>query len=335
MVSLEALAITFSIQSAPAPPMTLQQLRDFIALAEAGSLRAAARSRGVTGPALAKSLRALEDELHVRLVERHARGTRLTEYGTALLAHAQLIVSQSQRAAEDIAQRRGKQEGMITVGVGPSPGATFIPEVVNEFQRRYPNVRIALVGGLYYDHVAPLRQGQMDMSILAAPVDKTEPGIQSEHLFDVDLVVACRHGHPLAATKRLADLQHATWALTGAVEDGPGTAILKAFKKQQLPPPARVVQCDLNWTLQNLLLNSDILCILPRLIVEQPAFKPLLRALPLLDPLPAHSICLLKRDDTPLLATADFFSTLVRRHAHYLRERRAAIAPAAGSPSRT
>lgn len=306
--------------------MTLQQLRDFIALAEHGSLRAAARSRGVTGPALAKSIRMLEEELHVRLVERRARGTSLTEYGTVLLAHAHLIVSQSRDAVEDIAQRRGKQEGKLVVGVGPSPGATFIPEVVNEFQRHFPNVRITLVGGLYYDHVAPLRQGTIDMSILAAPKDTLDPGLQSEHLFHIELAVACRHGHPLSRARRLADVVDATWALTGPVEDGPGSAILQAFKKHKLPMPRRVVQCDLNWTLQNLLLRSDVLCALPRLLLEQPAFKALLQALPIAEPLPTHSICLLKRADAPLLAIADFFATLVRRHAHYLRQQQAAQA---------
>lgn len=298
--------------------MTLQQLRDFIAVADMGSLRAAAQHRGVTGPALAKSLRALEEELHVSLLERRARGTGLTEYGTALLAHARLIDAQSQQAVEDIAQRRGKQEGQITVGVGPSSGVALIPDVLREFQRRYPHVRFNMVGGSYYDYVGPLRHGKMDFALVAIPEGRVDVGLQAEHLFEVDLVVACRRGHPLSHARRLEELQDAVWALTGPTEGGPGSAILRAFRQQGLPPPRRLLQCDLNLILQNLLIRSDVLCYMPRMMLDMPGVRDMLQALPIADVLPCHRIALLRRADAPLLAMADFLATLVRRHAHYL-----------------
>lgn len=297
--------------------MTLQQLRDFIALADSGSLRAAARQRGVTGPALAKSLGVLEEELHVRLLERRARGTALTEYGAALLSHARLIDAQSRQAVEDIAQRRGKQEGAITIGMGPSPGVVLVPEVLNDFRRKFPVARVAVVGGQYYDHIGPLRLGQMDLAVAALPKGTQEAGIATEHLFYSEVVVACRHGHPLSRSRNLADLVDCVWALTGPIGRGPGSSILGAFQEHGLPLPTRLVQCDMTWTLYNLIAHSDTLCALPRLLVEQPFLNGALHSMPIAGTLPCHSIGLILRADAPLLPMADYMATLIRRHAHY------------------
>ena len=62
-------------------PLSLAQLRQFVALAEAGSVGGAARALGVSQPAATKNLRALETELGVVLLRRTARGTELTKHG--------------------------------------------------------------------------------------------------------------------------------------------------------------------------------------------------------------------------------------------------------------
>lgn len=297
--------------------MTLQQLRDFIAVADLGSLRGAARVRGVTGPALAKNIRALEEGLHVALIERRSRGVVLTEPGVALLAHARLIDSQASKAAEDIAQRQGKMEGALSMGVGPSAGVALMPAVLEQFQRRYPAVHVSMFGGSYFEHVGPLHQGSLDMAIVAVP-GSAEPTLHVEHLFFNDLVVACRRGHPLSQARSLSDLIDSVWILTGPPGQGPGSAILEACKQRNLPSPTRLIQCDMTWTLHNLLAGSDMLCALPRSMIEQPALSGALQALKLVDPLPSYSISLVMRRDAPLLPIADYMATLIRRHAHYL-----------------
>lgn len=296
--------------------MTLQQLRDFISVADMGSLRGAARSRGVTAPALAKSIRSLEEGLHVVLIERRSRGVVLTEAGEALLAHARLIDSQANKAAEDIAQRHGKLEGSLSMGVGPSAGVALMPGVLKDFQRRYPAVNVNMFGGSYFDHIGPLHQGSLDMAIVAVPEER-ESTLDVEHLFYNDLVVVCRRGHPLGQARSLAELAGAVWVLTGPVGKGPGSAILEAFRQRGLPRPTRLLQCDMTWTLNTLLVQSDMLCALPRIMIEQPGSSDSLQALKLIEPLPSYSISLVRRSSTPLLPIADHMANLIRRHAHY------------------
>lgn len=83
--------------------MKLNQLRDFIAMVDHGSMRAAARSLGVSAPALAKSVAPLETELQVTLLRRSARGVVLSDYGSTLLERARLIDSEARRASDEIA----------------------------------------------------------------------------------------------------------------------------------------------------------------------------------------------------------------------------------------
>ncbi|MFZ1909070.1 MAG: LysR family transcriptional regulator, partial [Burkholderiales bacterium] len=80
--------------------MRLNQIRDFMAIVEAGGIRAAARGLAVTQPALTKSLRQLETELGAVLLTRGVRGARPTEIGLAFLARARAVTVELRRARE-------------------------------------------------------------------------------------------------------------------------------------------------------------------------------------------------------------------------------------------
>ena len=298
--------------------MKLQHLQDLIAVAECGSLRAAARARGVTAPALAKNLRALEEELQVPLLERKAKGVSLTHYGQAVLIRARLIDKQRQQAIADIAQLRGSLEGSVTIGVGPTPATALMPSVLGEFQRRFPHVRIALVSGMYDDHVRQLRSGQLDLAVVAVPNHAQAPGLRRDHLFFNDPVVACRRGHPMSHARHLAELADCEWMTTGPANAVLGSAVLEGFARLGIPAPSRVIQCDMGWALQSLLIQSDRVCILPRVLLQQPVLSQVLQPLAIEEQLPRYAICLIQRKDEPLPPMAQQMATLVRRHAHYL-----------------
>lgn len=298
--------------------MKLNQLRDFIAIADHGSLRGAARHLGASAPALVKSVALLEQELHVPLLVRGSRGVRLTEYGRALLQRARLIDSQAQQITEEMAQLRGSLEGSVTLGASPTPGVILLPDALGDFHKAFPAVRVNVVGGLYQAHVAAIRSGQMDFAITATPAEGLDGDLQGEDLFHNDLVIAARRGHPLARARSLSQLVDSAWVVTGPDTQGPGASILEAFRRQGLAPPRRVAQCDLTWTLHSLLLKSDMLCALPRLFFEHLGLAPRLQTIDIDEPLPHYRITLIQRADVPLLPTAAQLATLLRRHAVYL-----------------
>lgn len=297
--------------------MKLNQLRDFIAVVEHGSLRLAATQLGLTPTALSKSLTALENELHVQLMVRHSRGITLTPFGHAFLVRARRIASESHKAMEEMAQLRGEREGSVTVGASPTPAITLLPAVVAGFRRKYPAVRVVLRGGLYDKHLAEIREGGMDLAVGPVPAGVLDAAVTHEPLFYNEVVIAARRGHPLAGTRSLAELAECEWLLTSANTQGPGAAILDAFSQHGLPLPRRVMQCEINWALPALLAGTDALCALPKpLLDQQPQGAPL-QEIVLREQLPRYPVCLIHRADSPLLPAAAHFAALIRRHAHY------------------
>jgi DNA-binding transcriptional LysR family regulator len=301
--------------------MKLNQLRDFIAVAEHGSLRTAATQLSLTPTALSKSLTALERDLHVQLLVRHSRGITLTPFGHTFLVRARRIASESQKATEEMAQLRGEREGTVTVGASPTAAICLLPEVLGAFRRKYPAVQVVVRGGLYDKHLADLREGGVDLAITPVPKDPLDAAMVHEPLFYNEVVIAGRRGHPMAAgVHSLAELASCEWILTAGTGQGPGAAILDALRQHGLPPPQRVTQCDLNWALPALLARSDALCALPQpLLEQQPAASPL-QAIRVREALPRYPVCLVHRTDSPLLPAAAYFATLVRRHSHYYQK---------------
>ncbi|MFZ9261226.1 MAG: LysR family transcriptional regulator, partial [Limnohabitans sp.] len=86
--------------------MKLNQIQALVAIAETGSIRAAAARVGVTQPALSKSLQSLEDELSVSLVHRTSRGVNLTSFGQAMVTRGRGIAQEVDRLREQIEQMR-------------------------------------------------------------------------------------------------------------------------------------------------------------------------------------------------------------------------------------
>ena len=295
--------------------MKFTQLRDLIAIADHGGLRAAARALGISAPALVKSINGLEAELHVPLLVRSSRGAALSDYGRSFLHRARLIEAEARKATEEIAELRGRFEGQITIGASPTPSIALLPNVLLQFRRKYPAVRINLVGGLYHTHLASIRGGTMDLALGPLPDGGLDTAFRSERLFYNDIVIAARRGHPLGSARSLAELAASEWVLTGPETQGPGAAIFDAFARHGLEPPRRMIQCDITWSLQTLLLHSDALCALPRQLLEQEPLSTVLQHVKVREALPRYVVSLFYRSNAPLLPTAAHFATLLRREA--------------------
>lgn len=298
--------------------MKLSQLKEFIAIVDHGSLRGAARKLGVTAPALSKSLGRLEDELHVPLLIRNSRGVTPSAYGQALLRRARLIHAESQKASDEIAQLRGGLEGVVTVGISPTPAIALLPDVLPRFRQRFPDARVNIVGGASDAQLAAIRSGSMDFAVMSTPEEGLDTGFESDDLFYADLIVAARKGHPLSKARSLTELADCEWIVTGPNRKGPGSAILDAFQRHALPQPSRLVQCDTTWALNALLTKSDMLCAISRLMLDHPMFSATLVAIPIKETLPRYRISLIHLAGSPLLPVAMEFATLMKRYANYL-----------------
>src|SRR3982751_4551046 len=121
--------------------LDVRRMRVLREVARRGSFSAAAESLAYTQSAVSQQIAALEREAGTRLVERNARGVRLTDAGRALVAHADARLADAEAELEAIAGLRG---GRLRLAAFPSAGATIMPEAIARFRERHPAVEPTL-----------------------------------------------------------------------------------------------------------------------------------------------------------------------------------------------
>lgn len=303
--------------------MKLSQLRHFLAIADTGSLRAAARHLGLAQPALTRSMQDLERELDVALFERGARGVTLTEMGTRLLVRARTVHHEVRRAQEEIAQLQGATEGTLNVCLSTVPHIALFPYALKAFRARYPEVQMDVLDGVFPTIEAKLKNGVLDCYVGPAPDQLPGSELVVEKLFDNTRVIICRRGHPLVKARSLRELADAEWVTTSITfraeqELGP------LFEQHGLGPPKLVLRAHSALTYITAIAYSDFLAMLPVQWAEFEVTRNALDIIHVTEELPAPPICIVRRSDLPLTPAAQYFCDMIRRASSHLEHQRTA-----------
>src|SRR4051794_26226268 len=151
--------------------MTLQQLEYFLAAMSAGSFSAAAEELHLAQPSLSEQIRRLEAELGVALFARVGRGIVPTEAARALRPHAEEALHAVELAREAVVEQRELRGGIATFGTFGT--ARWYPgtQIVADFRRRHPHVRVRLVGQNSSEVVDGVRGGELEAGLVALPID--------------------------------------------------------------------------------------------------------------------------------------------------------------------
>lgn len=198
--------------------MTLGQLRTFLAVVRAGSVRAAAAALHVSEPSVSAAVGALERETGVALFEKDGRGIRLSAPGASFAryaAEALGLLAQGTEAAK-AAARPGT--GRLRLAAVTTAGEAIVPQLLQAFLARYPAIDAALEVGNRSLVVERLRAREADIGIGGRP----DRGLEGMEFLANELVVVAAAAHPLAGRRRLDadDLAGVTWLLR---EPGSGT----------------------------------------------------------------------------------------------------------------
>ena len=121
--------------------MNLRTLRYFIAIADGGSLTAAAAAIPIAQPALTRQMRELETEMGVQLLQRMPRGVRLTQAGVTFYESAQRILAESMRLRQRLSHEQSAGQSTVVLGVSPTLARVLLPQMVRSFN--YPRSRLA------------------------------------------------------------------------------------------------------------------------------------------------------------------------------------------------
>lgn len=178
--------------------MNLKQLPYYIAIAETGSLSAAARRTGVSQPAISGYLQELEQELGTPLFVRSRRRMQPTAAGQVYLDMARQVLALQVRTRTQIGARRSQKRQTIRLGLSPHRGAQALAALYPQFIKRYPQIELQPVESYVHDAISRLRQGSLELSFSTAVPDLAEPGLHYLPMQNEEIVLALPAFHRFA-----------------------------------------------------------------------------------------------------------------------------------------
>ena len=180
--------------------MDTRQLAAFCAVVEKRSFSQAAERLGVTQPAVSLQVRALEERLGQRLIDRSGRRVEPTEAGLRVYRNAQRLLQLEQQLIEDVADdEEAELGGSLAIGASTGPGAHLVPLLLCEFQRRHPHVRIALSIFDTYAVIDKVAARELELGVVGAL--RRHRSLTFDPLVSDEIVLAVPPGHPAAGGK--------------------------------------------------------------------------------------------------------------------------------------
>lgn len=153
--------------------MDLKSLRYFLAIADEGSISAAAESLNLSQPNISRQMTLLEKELGAKLFERGSRRIVLTEEGMLLRRRAVEILQLADTAVTEIGSAGKDVIGTVRIGCGETDAMRVVARAIRRFSETYPMARFELHSGNAEDVSDLLERGLVDFGVLIEPTDKT------------------------------------------------------------------------------------------------------------------------------------------------------------------
>jgi len=195
--------------------LDVRRMRVLREVAQRGSFSAAAEALSFTQSAISQQIAALEREAGAVLVQRNARGVRLTEAGEAVVRHAEAILARLAEAEAELEAIAGLRGGRLRLAAFESAASSIMPLAIAAFSRCHPAVELSM-GLLEPDDSLPqLRAGELDLALTfeSRASDAVVEGISLVHLLEDPMFLVLPADHPLAHKRnlRLADLAGDAW----------------------------------------------------------------------------------------------------------------------------
>jgi DNA-binding transcriptional LysR family regulator len=196
--------------------LSVERLRALRAVAEHGSVMAAAESLHVTTSAISQQLSKLEADVGHTLLERHGRGVRLTEAATLLVAHTERVMSVLEQAEAELDAARTAVAGRLSIAAFATAARAMVPHAIRELRARYPQLEVVFAELEPAVAIPQLVRRDFDLVIaqdwMNAPL-VLPPGLSKAPLVDDVADVALPATHRLAKSRsiKLDDLAGEPW----------------------------------------------------------------------------------------------------------------------------
>jgi len=195
--------------------LDLRRMRALREVALRGSLSAAAEALDYTQPAISQQIAALEREVGTRLLERGTRPARLTDAGSALVAHTEAVLARLDDAEQELDEIKGLRAGRLRLASFSTALATLVPRALVVFTERHPDVRVSVIEDNLQGVIGRLGRWELDLGLIYEHEALPEPEVELErvHLFDepFELLLPRRNRYAERRSLRLDQLSEETW----------------------------------------------------------------------------------------------------------------------------
>ncbi|MFU9137825.1 LysR family transcriptional regulator [Erwinia tasmaniensis] len=297
---------------------TLRQLRVFVAVAQQGSFSQAGQQIGLSQSAVSHSIKELEGEMGIRLLDRTTREVMLTEAGEQLASRLERLLEELNTTLLDVRSYGQQRSGTVRVAASQTISAHLMPQCLAASQQNYPDIRIMLRDRPQQWVLQSVRNAEVDFGIVIGPL--TVEDFTCEPILDEPFLLLCRQDDPLAAEqiiswKMLNDralvLQDYTSGSRVLIDEALRAQQVRAEIVQEIGHPA---------TLYPMVEAGIGISILPALALPLPRGRPLLvrRMVPEIN----RTIMLVRRKNRSLTPAAEAIWQEVRQQAILLTQQR-------------
>jgi DNA-binding transcriptional LysR family regulator len=191
--------------------MDFDQLESFLEVARLCSFSRAAEKRFCTQPAISSQIRALEEEVGARLLDRSGGRVSLTASGKLFFKYAEDTLGRRKTIFTEIAETERVPRGELVVGANEGTCLHILPEVFAQFKRDYPGVSVSIKRSDYANILEAILENIVDVGVVSLPL--TDKRFEAEMIHRDELVVITAPHHPLAAQKSVTVAEVSSYPL--------------------------------------------------------------------------------------------------------------------------
>jgi DNA-binding transcriptional LysR family regulator len=291
--------------------LSLPRLRVLHEAARTGSLTVAAEALSYTTSAVSQQIALLERETGAQLLERHARGVRLTEAGRVLVEHTATVLAELEAAEDALDAVLHGEGGRLRFASFPTANAVLMPRAVAAFRPRHPSVELVLSERDRDEGLAGVANRELDLALVyefsLVPL-VVPPTVELRPLLVDAVYIMLPEEHRLARRRRLrmCDLADESWIQ--GVRSGSTLEVLPAAARAAGFEPQIVFRTDDQTTVRGLVAAGLGIAMVPSLIL--PSLPPGVVVLPLDEPALTRTVMIASPASRPLPAATAMIEAL-------------------------
>ena len=248
--------------------VSIQKYFAFVKTVECGSFTKAAELLNYSQSGISRMIGDLEREWKVTILERGRSGFRLTSEGVRLLPYAKRVCAEYEKLQAEVDEINGLKSGLIRIGTFSSVATHWLPNIIREFQKEYPNIDYELLLGDYAEIEEWISEGRVDCGFVRLPVQME---LETMFLEQDRLLVILPREHPLAAREKIP-----VSALSGEpfmlLEKGAKADVSEIFERSGISPKVHFTTWD-DYAIMSMAESGLGVSILPELILKRAPYR--------------------------------------------------------------